>query len=111
MIALLSYSMNLFASNSNDVLDVNPPTGVLDSVMISYNDLRIVNSKLIELEYEKEINNKLYTIIHNDSVLINNEKKINKQISIDYKKAIKQRNICFGVAVTFIIVSLFSIIK
>lgn len=107
MIVLLSYSMNLLG---NDYVS-NPSTGVLDSVAISYNDLRIVNSKLIELEYEKEINNKFRTIIYNDSILIENEKRINKQISIDYKKTINQRNICFGVAITFIIVSLFSFMK
>ena len=51
MIALLSYSINLYANNYHI-----PSTGEVvreDSVLISYNDLKVVNGKLIELKYEK----------------------------------------------------------
>ena len=48
MIVLLSYSINLLAQNNKHF-----STGELDSVRISYNDLRIVNSKLVELDYTK----------------------------------------------------------
>ena len=60
MIVLLNCSMNLLANDN-----LHPSTGELveleDSVQISYDDLRIVNSKLIELKYTKEINSKLST--------------------------------------------------
>ena len=83
---------------------------VKDSVLISYDDLRIANSKLIELDYEKKINNKLRSIITNDSIIIKDYKVLNERINKDCKKAISQRNIMFGsVTVLFIttIITLF----
>lgn len=64
------------------------PTGELnnDSTLIAFDDLRIVNSKLIELEYQKEINAKYKTIIQNDSIIINNYRNINNKIKEDSKK-------------------------
>ena len=59
MIALVSCSINLSASDSDTI----PSTGGVkqdslcrDSISISYCDLRKVNAKLIELEYEKSYN-------------------------------------------------------
>lgn len=75
--------------------------------MIAYDDLRIVNSKLIELEYEKEINSKLKTIIANDSITINSYQTINKQLNEDCKKAIRQRNIGVGVGIVGIVCTIF----
>ena len=51
MIALLGYSTNSYASNSTDYLNLSTGELVIpaDSVLISYNDLRIVNSKFIPL--------------------------------------------------------------
>lgn len=114
MIVLLSYSMNLFASNSNKI-DVNPFTGEVveqdDSVQISYNDLRIVNSKLIELEYEKEINEKLRQVVRNDSIILDSY-SINNTILIEkHKKAVKQRNVCFCVTIATIFLSMFLLVK
>ena len=40
-----------------------------DSVLVSYNDLRNANSKMIELKYTKEANSKLKDIISNDSII------------------------------------------
>ena len=58
MIVLLGYSTNLYASNPTDYLNLSTEEIVIpeDSVLISYNDLRIVNSKLIQLDYEQQIN-------------------------------------------------------
>ena len=102
MIALLSYSTNLFASD-------NLVTGELvtsnDSIMIAYDDLRIVNSKLIELDYEKEINTHLKQVIENDITIIKNYTELNTKLNKDYKRAITQRNICFGIAVGLTILS------
>lgn len=82
-----------------------------DSVYIAYDDLRIVNSKLIELNYQKDINNKLCNIINNDSITIQNYKELNDRINNDYKVAIAQRNIIAGVGILFFIISVILCVK
>lgn len=92
-------------------IDNNPSTGVLDSVVISYDDLRIVNSKLIELEYEKEINANLRSVVCNDSIILDAYSVNNKIIVEEKQKVTKQRNICFIVAAITTLISLIAIIK
>ena len=106
MIVLLGCSINLLANNANaDSLhlstgDVVQPN---DSILISYDDLRLANSKLIELEYEKQINNNFRSVISNDSIVIRDYQILNERINKDCKKAIRQRNIAIsGAAVLFI---------
>lgn len=112
MIALLGCSINLLANNTNiDSLhsstgEVVPPN---DSVLISYDDLKIVNSKLIELNYEKQINNNLRQIIINDSIIIQNYQVLNKKINKDYKKTIRQRNIAIGGTITLFITTILAL--
>lgn len=102
--------MNLLGSNPS-----NPSTGELgdlnDSVQISYDDLRIVNSKLIQLEYEKKINRRLKDVISNDSIMVVNMEANNKRITEECKKVTRQRNVCLGVTIVAIIVSIFSFMK
>ena len=113
MIVLLGYSTNLYASNQTDFLNLS--TGEIfipeDSVLISYNDLRIVNSKLIQLDYEKQINANLRTIIKNDSIVIKDYKILNDRISKNCKKAVRQRNIAIGTGVLFFISSILLLVK
>lgn len=113
MIVLLNCSINLFANNT-DVNNFNPSTGDVvnrdDSVLISYNDLRIVNSKLTELKYEKEINIKLHEVISNDSIALHNYKIVTDKIQQDYKKAIKQRNIAIGSTAVFILTTILTLL-
>ena len=113
MIVLLGYSTNLYASNQVDSLNLS--TGEVfipeDSVLISYNDLRIVNSKLIQLDYEKQINANLRTIIKNDSIVIKDYKLLNDRISKNCKKAVRQRNIAIGTGVLFFISSILLLVK
>ena len=110
MIALLSYSMNLSASES----DAIPSTGGQDSVLIAYDDLRKVNAKLIELEYEKEINSTLRTVVSNDSIAISNLKKTINNITIENEnklnKVKRERNIASGVSVGAIILLILSLL-
>lgn len=89
-------------------------TGSLEDttmVCIPIEELKIANSKMIELEYEKEINCNLNDIIYNDSILIDGlndkivllktkeEKTMNK-----YTKVRKQRNIlCLTNGITLVI--------
>ena len=99
MIVLLGCSINLSANNI-DVDSLHLSTGesvnLKDSVLISYDDLRLVNSKLIELDYEKQINKNLRNVIHNDSIIIRDYQVLNERINKDCKKAVRQRNIAIG---------------
>ena len=106
MIVLLSCSTNLLAQNNKHF-----STRELDSVRVSYNDLRIVNSKLIELDYTKRINNKLYNIIHNDSIIINNYKSVNDNFNKTISKYKRQRNVAFITSLCVIVGMIFSFVK
>ena len=110
MIALLSYSMNSLANESDTI----PSTGRQDSVLIAYDDLRKVNGKLIELEYEKEINKNLRTIITNDSVAIHSLRSRIYNMDGDCNRRIKQvkreRNIAGGVGIVAIVLLIISIL-
>ena len=108
MTVLLSCSMNL--SSSGQV--ANSSTGVLcDSVKVSINDLRKANIKLIQLDYEKAINNNLRQIIVNDSVLAEQARQRYILLDRTCKKIKKQRNIGVGAAIGSILLFIISIIK
>ena len=113
MIVLLNCSINSLANS--EWSDVMLPTGGVvnrdDSVLIAYDDLRIVNSKLIDLDYEKKINTNLRSVISNDSIIIKDYKDITDKLNKDCKKHIKQRNIAIGAGVLFFITSLFLLVK
>lgn len=110
MIVLLGSFMSLSANNN-----LNTSTGervnVADSVLISYDDLRIANSKLMELEYEKRINTNLRQIVYNDSIVINDYAKLNEKLRNNNKKVKRQRNICLGVAIVAVLGSIISFVK
>ena len=108
MTVLLSCSMNL--SSSGQV--ANSSTGVLgDSVKVSINDLRKANIKLIQLDYEKAINNNLRQIIVNDSVLAEQARQRYILLDRTCKKIKEQRNIGVGAAIGSILLFIISIIK
>ena len=110
MIVLLSYSTNLLASENDTI----PSTGRQDSILIAYDDLRKVNSKLIELEYEKEINEDLKRIVSNDSIAIDGLKRKVRESDRIYNEKIKtikkQRNIVGGIGIVSIILLVISIL-
>ena len=116
MIALLSCSINLYANDYH----ISSTGEVVreDSVLISYNDLKIVNSKLIELKYEKETNNILRTIIRNDSLVIDTLTIDNLRLTTEVqtsnklnKKYKKQRNVGFCIGIAGIIATILMLIK
>lgn len=92
MIALLSYSTSWCQSNVS-LSSTGEQCGKSDSVLISYGDIRIVNSKLIELKYEKEINDSLRVIINNDDKIIKEYNNNIKSLNTKIKKVTTQRNI------------------
>jgi len=95
-IVLSNYSIS-WCQNENDTI---PSKGELiahtDSVLISFDDLRKANAKMVELKYEKEINDSLRSIITNDDKIIReydrNAYALKKQI-IQVKR---ERNIAIG---------------
>ena len=117
MIVLLSYFMSL----SINSFAVNSSTGRLeqdsisnDSVLIAYSDLRKVNAKLVELEYERSINEHLRSVISNDSIAIYGLRTRIARINADYQRDIKsikrQRNTAGGIGITAIILLIISIL-
>ena len=91
-----------------------PPTGELkfhnDSITIAYEDLKIANAKMIELDYQKEINKKLYEIIDNDNQIITKQEEINNNLNNKCKKYIKQRNVTIGIGSSIIVSLIMGII-
>ena len=92
MIALLSYSTSWCQSNVS-LSSTGEQCDKSDSVLISYDDIRIVNSKLIQLKYEKEINDSLKVIINNDDKIIKEYNNNIKSLNTKIKKVTTQRNI------------------
>ena len=116
MIALLSCSINLYANDYH--ISFTGEVIQEDSIFISYDDLKVVNSKLIELKYEKETNNILRTIIRNDSLIIDTLTIDNIKLTSDIqklnksnKKYKKQRNVGFSVGIIGIIITSLMLIK
>lgn len=116
MIALLSCSINLYANNYH--ISSTGEVVQKDSVLISYNDLKVVNGKLVKLKYEKETNNILKSIIRNDSLIIDtlviDNTKLNSNIQTlnkTNKKYKKQRNAGFGIGIIGIVATIFMLIK
>ena len=110
MIALLSYSINSLANEGDTI----PSTGRQDSVLIAYDDLRKVNSKLIELEYEKSINRHLKVILTNDSIAISSLRDrifdMDRDCNNTVKRYKRQRNITEGIGIGAIILLIISIL-
>ena len=107
MIVLLSYSINL---SSKQYI---PFTGRIeqDSVTVAISDLRKANAKLIQLEYEKDINKNLRQIIINDSILAEQARQRYLLLDRSCKKVKKQRNAAFGGASVAIVLLILSLLK
>ena len=96
MIVLLSCSTS-WCQNENDSI---PSTGeriaTPDSVLISFDDLRKANAKMVELKYEKEINDSLRSIIKNDDVIMREYKRNADALKKQISQVKRQRNYAIG---------------
>lgn len=97
MIVLLSCSTS-WCQNENNAI---PSTGELttttpDSVLIAYDDLRKANAKMVELKYEKEINDSLRSIIVNDDKIIREYSSYSDALKKQISQTKRQRNIAIG---------------
>lgn len=110
MIALLSCSWSWSKINAL------PLTGesLEDSVLISIDDIRKANAKIIELEYEKQINVNLTNIISNDSVAIHLLNMRIDDIQSENKRTIKrikrERNTLGGLSIGLTILLIIAIL-
>ena len=95
MIVLLSYSTSWCQSDNTTISSTGELTAKSDSVLIAYDDLRKANAKMVELKYEKEINDSLRSIVFNDEIIIG---ECNRKVNV-LKKQIKQENKKYKVAV------------
>lgn len=106
MIALLSYSMSCLGNNHTLFYGA-----ANDSLKISYDDLRIVNSKLVELDYEKQTNVKLKQVIENDKKIIATSDSINMYNNRRIVQLTRKNNIKNGALVTTVILLIISLFK
>lgn len=110
MIALCSYSTNSLVSDSI----AHSSTGELvkrDSVLISYDDLRTVNSKLVELEYDKTIISQYEQLHTLDSIRINTLDRLATDYNKKAKKYNTQRIIFGGVGLCTLVSTIILLIK
>ena len=96
MIVLLNYSTRWCQNNTATISSTGELTASSDSILLSFDDLRKANAKMVELKYEKEINDSLRSIIKNDNIIMReyslNIDALNKQI----KQVKRQRNLTIG---------------
>ena len=96
MIVLLSCSISWCQNDNATISSTGELTANPDSVLIAFDDLRKANAKMVELKYEKEINDSLRSIIKNDDAIMreyrSNVDALKKQII----QAKKQRNLAVG---------------
>lgn len=88
MIVLLSCSTSLSSKANNQTSF----TGRQDSIYVSIDDIRKANSKLIQLQYEKDINNSLREYIRNDSIIIKQTREECSLLRGKSSRLTKERN-------------------
>ena len=94
-IVLLSYSTSWCQNDNANISSTGVLTSTPDSVLIDFDDLRKVNAKMVELKYEKEINDSLRSIVANDEIIMREYKRNTDAL----KKQIKQENRKYKIAV------------
>lgn len=94
------------ASTSSSTGGVYP----YDSVLVSYNDLRSANAKIIELKYTKEANSKLKDIIRNDSIIQVKQANIINTTNKKVKRLKKERNVFGGISIISILAVIIAVL-
>lgn len=97
MIVLLSCSTSWCQNDNATISSTGELTASPDSVLIAFDDLRKANAKMVELKYEKEINDSLRSIIRNDDIIMReysrNVDALKKQVKQTKRR---QRNLAIG---------------
>ena len=96
MIVLLSCSTSWCQNDNATISSTGELTASHDSVLIAFDDLRKVNAKMVELKYEKEINDSLRSIIKNDDVIMREYSRNVDALKKQVKQTKRQRNLAIG---------------
>lgn len=96
MIVLLSYSTSWCQNDNATIPSTGELTATPDSVLIAFDDLRKANAKMVELKYEKEINDSLRSIIKNDDIIMREYSRNVNALKKQVKQAKRQRNLAIG---------------
>ena len=92
-IVLLSCSTSWCQNDNATISSTGELTASPDSVLIAFDDLRKANAKMVELKYEKEINDSLRSIIKNDDIIMREYSSNIDALKKQVKQAKKQRNL------------------
>ena len=109
MIVLLSYSTS-WSKNDGCITSTGGLNAPPDSVLIAVSDLRVATAKMLELKYEKEINEELRQIISNDSTSISVLRTMVEGCDNEKKVLKKQRTIFQGTTIVSVILLLISLL-
>ena len=96
MIVLLSCSTSWCQNDNATISSTGELTATPDSVLIAFDDLRKANAKMVELKYEKEINDSLRSIIKNDDIIMREYSRNVDALKKQVKQIKKQRNLAVG---------------
>ena len=96
MIVLLSCSTSWCQNDNTTIPSTGEPAATPDSVLISFDDLRKANAKMVELKYQKEINDSLRSIIKNDDTIMREYSRNIDALKKQVKQATRQRNLAIG---------------
>ena len=95
-IVLLSYSTSWCQNDNATISSTGELTASHDSVLIAFDNLRKANAKMVELKYQKEINDSLRSIIKNDDVIMREYSRNVDALKKQIKQTKRQRNLAIG---------------
>ena len=95
-IVLLSCSTSWCQNDNATIPSTGELTATPDSVLIAFDDLRKANAKMVELKYEKEINDSLRSIIKNDDLIMREYSRNVDALKKQVKQVTRQRNLAIG---------------
>ena len=113
-IALLSCSTSWCQTNKDVSLSSTGGVRVNDTVCIPVELLRVANAKMVELEYEKQINEHLREVVYNDSLVIDDLRNTIEHNEVVYaaniNKVETQRNIAIGTSAILLVLFIISLL-
>ena len=95
-IVLLSCSTSWCQNDNATISSTGELTASPDSVLIAFDDLRKANAKMVELKYEKEINDSLRSIIKNNDAIMRKYSSNIDALKKQVKQVKRQRNLAVG---------------
>lgn len=96
MIVLLSCFTSWCQNDNATISSTGELTATPDSVLIAFDDLRKANTKMVELKYQKEINDSLRSIIKNDDIIMREYSRNVDALKKQVKQVKRQRNLAIG---------------